>query len=88
MIVRPSTVTMAAKQTFLKRFLRTWSEDDTKPEFEKLNINLEMEVARKTVLDLDVLPKSKRPVGRPCKVLPQMTLLSLSMPVLASTCMI
>jgi hypothetical protein len=71
----------------LKRFLRSWSEDDTKLEFEKLNINLEMEAARKTVLELDVLPKSKRPVGRPRKVLPQMTLLSLSMPVLAGTCM-
>ena len=87
MIVRPSTVTMAAKQTSLKRFLRTWSEDDTKLDFEKLTNNLEMEAARKTILELDVLPKSKQPVGRPHKVLPQMTLLSLSMPVHAGTCM-
>jgi len=62
-IVRPSTVTMAAKQTSLKRFLRTWSEDDTKLEFEKLTINLEMEAARKTVLELDVHPNQSDQLG-------------------------
>jgi hypothetical protein len=38
---------MAAKETSLRRFLKTMSEDDTRLEFEKLSLNLEMEAAKK-----------------------------------------
>ena len=50
---------MASKSISLRIFLKTMNEDDIKLEVEKLTINLEKEVARKSALERDVLPKSK-----------------------------
>jgi hypothetical protein len=59
---------MAAKQTSLKRFLKTMSEDDTRLEFEKLTLNLEMEATKKAAFEAHAPPNPKWPVGGPHKV--------------------
>lgn len=61
---------MVAKQTSLRRFLKTMSEDDTRLEFEKLTVNLEIEVAKKVASEAHAPSNPKQPVGRPCKVQP------------------
>jgi hypothetical protein len=79
---------MAPKQTSLRGFLKTMTEEDTRHEFEKLTQNLEREAAKKAACEAfetlsPLIPK--RPVGRPRKVQPQMSLLSASTPLVATT---
>ena len=79
---------MAPKQTSLRGFLKTMTDEDTRHEFEKLTENLEREAAKKAASEAFQTPPSpipKRPVGRPRKVQPQMSLLNASTPLVATT---
>ena len=74
---------MATKQFSLGAFLKTLSEDDTKLVFQKVTQNLEMEAINKATFEAYVSFESKQPIGRSCKVQPQMILFNTLGPVIA-----